>query len=221
MKTSNWPGGALPGRTINEAGNVYGRLTVLDYAGSNARNEAMWRCNCPCGREAYASGPKLRKGHTASCGCAAKEATTKRNTTHGMRDHELYWLWAGIKARCTNDKHSSHKYYGERGIEMCDRWANDFTAFVQDMGPRPKGATIDRIDPNGNYEPGNCRWATRKEQANNKRTNRLITHNGKTQTIAEWAEETGIHYNTLHRRIRTNRVSIEQALTRPAGRLRK
>lgn len=212
MNSTNWPGEKLPGRTIDESGNIYSRLKVIGYAGRNDRNEAMWKCICSCGNEAYVSGPKLRKGHTKSCGCLARDVTTQKNTTHGMNNQALYSLWAGIKARCTNPGHSSYKNYGGRGIKMCERWLNDFPSFAHDMGPRPDGASIDRIDPNGNYEPGNCRWATAKEQANNKRDNHMLTHQGKTQTISQWAEETGIPYTTICNRINRRHWPVADAL---------
>lgn len=122
--------------------------------------------------------------------------------------------WINIKRRCYNQKNASYPAYGGRGIVMCDRWKNDFLAFLDDMGSRPSDQhSIDRIDVNGNYEPGNCRWAVNSTQCNNKRNNVMLTHEGKTQTLSQWAKELGINVDTLWRRINVLNMPIERALT--------
>lgn len=117
--------------------------------------------------------------------------------------------------RCRNHNNSDFFYYGGRGIKVCDRWKNSFENFLEDMGERPKRTSIDRIDNNGNYEPGNCRWATKKEQNNNQRSNINLTFNGKTQTTAQWADELGMNSGTVRYRVNKLGWSAEKALTTP------
>jgi hypothetical protein len=131
------------------------------------------------------------------------------------QDHELYRLMSNMKTRCYNPNNEAYHRYGGRGIKICDRWLASFWNFVADMGPRPEGATIDRIDNDGDYTPENCRWATRKENANNTSTNRFITHNGETKTLAEWAELCGISQGTLKHRLDVAGYTMEQALSTP------
>lgn len=134
------------------------------------------------------------------------------HTTHGMTRSIEFRIWAGIKTRCFNRNDPGYVRYGGRGITICDRWKNSFEAFYADVGPKPEWAdSIDRIDNNGNYEPGNVAWATTKEQANNRRTNRIITYRGVTQTMAQWAEALGLRQGTLRERFRRG-WSLEMAL---------
>ena len=138
--------------------------------------------------------------------------------THGMSYSRMYRIWLGMKTRCYNEKDKSYKRYGGRGIKMCDEWKHDFKAFCgwsMENG-YADNLSIDRKDVNGNYEPANCRWTTQKEQANNRQHHRLLTYNGKTQTIAHWADELGIGFHTIRNRIELRHWSIEKALsTRP------
>lgn len=139
--------------------------------------------------------------------------------THGMSKTDTYDIYCGIIKRTENSKSSGFKYWGGRGIKMCPRWRESFQSFLDDMGPRPsKKHTLDRINNNGNYEPGNCRWVTMKVQNNNSRHCNFITYKGKTKTISQWAEELKIHRTTLSARIVVNKWPIEKAFTRPVGR---
>jgi len=162
-------------------------------------------------------GKFLRSGHTKSCGCLSGETTAIRNTTHGLSKNPLYGLWIKVKDRCSNQNCEDYKYYGARGIKVCDRWLNSFPNFLADMGPRPsRSHSIDRINTNGNYEPGNCRWATPLQQNSNRRNSRLFEHGGKSLTLQQWSIEVGVRLGTIASRI-DNGWSIEEALTIPVG----
>lgn len=134
---------------------------------------------------------------------------------HGGRTRSpTYDTWAGMIDRCVNPNNKRFARYGGRGITVCERWRNSFSAFLQDMGERPEGKSIDRINNDGNYEPGNCRWATRKEQQNNLHNNLVIEFNGVRRTIHEWADVTGIKTNTLRRRL-ASQWPLEQVFGMP------
>ncbi len=141
------------------------RLTVIGFA-EQRRNGAYWLCRCECGREKIIFAFHVRTGHTKSCGCWRDDFPGRR--IHGKADTLMYKAWQGMWTRCTNPRATSFKYYGAKGVLVCDRWRR-FENFFEDMGERPAGLSLDRIDPNGNYEPTNCRWATRSEQQKNKR----------------------------------------------------
>lgn len=144
---------------------------------------------------------------------------------HGFSNTTIYYIWANMKYRCLNPNDKSYRYYGGRGIKVCDRWLdkeNGFINFLTDMGLRPSsGHSLDRIDPTGNYCPENCRWATYKEQANNRTNSHIITFNGKTQPLLNWAEELGIGYEKLFSRLYDYKWDIEKAFTAPHYRKKK
>jgi len=179
---------------------TFGRLTVIKRNGSDKHGKSLWLCHCDCGNEVIIIGQNLKNGVTRSCGCLQKELLTKKNITHGMTYTKLYVDWIQMRKRCKNKKNKSYKNYGARGITVCDRWLK-FENFYRDMGDKPEGLTLERIDNNGNYEPNNCKWATRKVQANNSRRNVIIEYLGQKKNIAQWAKDLGIKYNTLVQRL--------------------
>lgn len=205
-------------------GQVFGRLTVLYFGGKDRRKNTMWVCGCVCGKRTLVCAGSLQSGRTRSCGCLRNEAaarTLREKTTHGRSKTKEYRTWARIKVRCYNVHHNRYHRYGGRGIIMCDRWLHSFEAFFDDMGPRPgDDDSIERIDNDGPYSPENCRWATAKEQQNNRRTNLLLTHEGTTKTLAEWARHTGISALTLRSRLRLYNWSVRETLETPVGRQR-
>jgi hypothetical protein len=177
---------------IDLAGQRFGRLVVVSVVGRR-HSQALWQCKCDCGNEAQIVGQVLRKGASQSCGCLLNEFRGKASTTHGQSKSLVYKVWATMRNRCNRPNVASYPNYGGRGIKVCDAWnsPDGFVAFAEDMGPRPKGGMIERLDNNGNYCPENCIWAQRLEQVANKRNNNLITANGATKHLADWAREVG------------------------------
>lgn len=184
------------GFRIDLTGQKFGKLTVMSFADMDRERRSLWVCKCECGNIHVVKSNSLKTNHTKSCGCA-----NHRNYRHGMKNTPLYQAWKGMKTRCQNPNNPKYKDYGGRGIKVCDKW-QIFQGFLEDMGPTHKpGLSIDRIDNDGNYEPGNCRWATRIEQQSNTRKNRFITYKGKTRTIAQWSRELNIKYQVLYSRL--------------------
>ena len=188
-------------RIIDMRGLKFGRLEVIEEVGRDNAGNKTWLCRCDCGNEKVISGGNIRAGHSLSCGCFRLEQARKKTTRHGMRHTRVYNVWLCLIQRCTNPLNPAYGNYGGRGIQVCDKW-RDFPSFYADMGDVPEGMQIDRIDVNGNYEPGNCRWLNKKGQARNKRTTRILTYQGKSQSLADWSEELGINYFVLHSRLR-------------------
>lgn len=172
-------------------GRRFGRLVVLERAGLLGTH-AAFLCQCDCGVRTLAARSRMLRGAKRSCGCLQREIAADRLTKHGHTDRgdfsPTYITWAGMKQRCGYKPNKAYKYYGRRGISVCERWLQSFDAFLEDMGERPDGMTIDRIDPEGDYEPGNCRWATAKEQGASKRNSHgHATHGAPSRTYLSWA----------------------------------
>lgn len=201
----------------------FGRLTALETTDKISRGYKHWLCLCECGNTTEVRSSHLTSGNVRSCGCLLAEARSKpgKNATHGYSSTMEYHSYYSMMHRCYVEDDSSYENYGGRGITVCERWLDDPEQFCLDMGPRPDGTTIDRIDSNGIYEPSNCRWATPVEQARNRRNNRLITHDGLTMTLAEWAEKIGLSPSTLSGRLNVLKWDIKRALSEPSRYERK
>lgn len=176
-------------------GNKFSRLLVMSVAGYTlppcGKAEWFYVCKCECGNEKNVSGQNLIKGASRSCGCMQKEHGATINLKHGASYSPTYNSWAGMIQRCTNNKHDAFKNYGERGITVCDRW-QVFENFLHDMGHRPDGKTLDRIDNDKGYFLGNCRWATPKEQTSNKRKSLRVIYKGQILGFLEAARMAGL-----------------------------
>jgi len=188
-------------KKIDLTGQRFGRLTVYSRTGSDKSGQAMWLCKCDCGNERTIRSNDLRNGQTQSCGCLQRERIIQKLTTHGMAETAIYHVWSSMCQRCNNPNNAGYKNYGGRGITVCERW-NKFENFYADMGEAPKELTIERIDNNKGYSPENCHWSTRKEQARNKRNNRIIKYQGKDQCVSAWAEEIGVGHQILQYRLK-------------------
>lgn len=179
-------------------GQRFGRLTVLEFADTKG-GTARWLCQCDCGAKCIINGARLRNGSTKSCGCLRAELRAKLNSKHGMSGSKSYSSWKCMLARCTNRNVAAYPNYGGRGITVCDEWRNDFQKFFDYVSKlehfEEEGYSLDRIDNDGNYEPGNVRWASRKEQARNRRDTVFVEYQGEKMTLAEAAERAGISYD--------------------------
>ena len=191
-------------------GKTFGRLTATEYAG-----DGKWHCRCECGNHAIVITTNLLRGNSTSCGCRRMDTQLK----HGMAGTPQWHAWQEMRQRCSNPKHASYANYGGRGIRVCERWA-EYANFLADMGLRPPGYQLDRIDNNGNYEPGNCRWVTQRQNLNNRRDNRLLTWNGITLPATAWAERLGINATTLFTRL-SRGWSLEKIMSKPVTKRRQ
>lgn len=202
-------------------GQRFGRLIVMERSATIGK-KTMWKCRCDCGNIIKVDGYNLRKRITQSCGCLSNDMKSIRATTHGLSNKRLYGVWQNIINRCTNPKSQEYRYYGERGITICDEWRNDFKVFYDWAMANgydetaPKGqCTIDRIDNNKGYFPDNCHWISTKMNCRNTRKNRIVEFNGEKHTLSEWSEIIHIPSNTLTERLKRG-WSIEKTLTTPA-----
>lgn len=192
-------------------GKRFGRLTVIGRV-----PKFEWRCVCDCGTERVIHRSRLLSGSSKSCGCLRRELRRAAMTTHGQRSTREYRVWGGMKNRCFNANNKNFGSYGARGITVCERWRDSFAAFLEDMG-RPPSAShqIDRINNDGNYEPGNCRWAMPAENSRNRRSTVVITYDGVTKAASEWANDLGMNRHAILDRLKKG-WSVKDAITTPA-----
>ena len=187
---------------------TYGNWTVLGVA----PGRQMLLCRCACGTQKSVYKYNLTAGKTKSCGCFPAPGPV----THGLSKHPDYDLWQGMKARCYQKGHKNYADYGGRGIKVCDRWVNDFAAFNADMGDRPsKAHSLDRIKNDKDYEPGNCKWSTQKQQTRNTRRSTTITIDGISKTVAEWCELHGIPSSRVYHRLKAGKTGRDALFAKP------
>lgn len=210
----------MTGWVMKEHGVPESKLTVIERCGSyispNGTIEPLWLCECGCEEHNRLTlrSSQIKNGKTKSCGCINAERFRNMVTKHGFGDKEnLYRHWLNMRFRCNSPNYEKYDCYGGRGIKVCDEWDNYavFRQWALNNGYK-EGLTLERIDVDGNYEPNNCKWATWKEQQNNKRSNHYLTYSGETHTMAEWSEIRNINYGTLRSRINNYGWSIGRAL---------
>lgn len=205
------------GKIINLKGQKFGRLTVIKDVGRNNHGSILWLCQCDCGNKKVVNSGDLRKGNVSSCGCIRKTQLLK----HGDSGTRLYNIWCDIKKRCYNHNCVAYKNYGGRGIKVCNEWLNNYQSFKVwslDNG-YDDTLTIDRINNNGDYEPGNCRWVDMIMQANNTRKNVYIEYKGKIKTISQWSKILNMNPSTIRYRLNIG-WQIEDVLTKSSQRKR-
>lgn len=205
---------------VDLTGMKFGRLTVIERAESyvlpsSGKKRSQWLCECECGNRCVVQAGHLKSGHTQSCGCLNRDVVKERATHRESKTH-LYFVWKSMRQRCKNPNNSRYRDYGGRGIDICKEWDEflNFKDWALKNGYK-EGLTIDRINNDLGYSPSNCRVVDYIVQANNKRGNRVITYNGKTQTQKQWADELGINYGTLENRLYTYGWDVEKSFNEP------
>jgi hypothetical protein len=205
-------------------GKRFTRLKVINSHPKKSNGQTQWLCLCDCGKKLIVTTSDLNSKGVQSCGCLNRDNVRKRCLRHGYANrkniHPLYNTWVGMNGRCLNEKHAAYKYYGARGISVCKDWQKNpekFIDWAQENGWKP-GLTIERVDNNKGYSPSNCKISTMMEQLQNTRRTKRISFKGKTLTLREWEEETGIKKDALYSRIFKLKWSIKKALTTPTKR---
>lgn len=196
---------------INNVGKRFGRLLVIasyeSYVTRTGKKKSMWQCKCDCGNDVCVMGTNLMSGHTKSCGCLNKDIVSKTKSKHRLCNDPSYSIWKGILSRCTNPKSTGFKHYGGRGVAVCERLVK-FENFYSDMGTKPDGMSVERIDNNKGYSPDNCVWATHQDQCRNRRSSNIIEFDGQKKCLTEWAGIIGVHRSTLIERLKKLPVDI-------------
>jgi len=201
---------------LDLTGHRYGRLSVLELAGRDSRGRALWLCRCDCGAPFTAASGRLRCGHTKSCGCLRREGPPPHKQ-HGhcprVKPSRTYATWSTMLQRCNNPRDVYYARYGGAGITICEEWLK-FESFLEDMGERPEGHSLDRLDGTKGYEKSNCRWSTPGQQQNNRRTKHKLTLGAVTDTVVGWSQRTGISIAKIRGRLRC-KWPVERILTTP------
>lgn len=180
---------------IDMTGKRFGSVVAISQSGVCKSRDLKWTFDCDCGVRFESSGYAVRSGKVSTCPQCSAKRVAESFITHGLSSTAEFSIWTGMQTRCGNKSRPEYMNYGGRGIRVCDRWASSFENFISDMGMRPSNKhSIDRINPDGDYEPKNCRWATSHEQANNKRNNLLVEINGDEKTLTEWCKERKCNY---------------------------
>lgn len=193
-------------RALLTANSKYNLLTIIERT-THTRQGVWYLCKCDCGNTTKVLGSKVIRNEVKSCGCLA----TAPNKTHGLSSTTTYKVWVAMRERCSYTANKCYDSYGGRGITVCDRWKDSFENFYADMGVRPEGLTLDRIDTNGNYEPSNCRWANNETQVASRRDAHTLTINGETKSVASWAKQLGINQATIKYRIKKG-LSVDKII---------
>ncbi len=203
-------------RFVDITGKKYNLLLVVERVENAKNGVSRWKCLCDCGNYTIVRGGNLKSGAVKSCGCLNYSSKNKK---HGMSKSSLYNIWNGMKFRCYNPKSESYKYYGGRGIKVCDDWENDAENFMEwaMSNGYEEGLTIDRIDSDKDYCPENCRWISKGDQAKNRRMNYDILHDGKIKTLQELCDELNLDYKRVHNRITKLGWSLEKAINTPVN----
>lgn len=218
---------------VEIVGKKFGRLTVVNLVGVNKHKHSLVELICECGSTTIAEVALVKSGNTRSCGCLRRRPKPRQPKltdnlvlmdkqsvgTYPKRKSSTYASWKSMLERCYSQNSAGYKNYGGRGIGVCLSWRSSFSAFVADMGQRPESLTLDRIDGNGDYCKDNCRWASREDQANNKRTNVTLSWAGQTRTLAQWARVLGVDPTTLGYRFRAG-WPVSKILGEPPRRYR-
>lgn len=190
---------------VDLTGKKFGRWSVIGVSQKGDTSILFWDCICECGGKNSVRGSYLKSGASLSCGCLKKEMAYKRiihGNSRSKGNTGEYRSWQAMKARCTNHNYINYKDYGARGISVCQKWIDSFEDFLEDVGPRPTPKhTLDRIEVNGNYEPGNCRWATSKEQNSNTRATHFLEYRGERMPLKHWAERLGVWASSIYARL--------------------
>lgn len=194
-------------------GKRFNKLVVLYRDENGYGDKSRWKCICDCGTETTVSGTNLKTGAVKSCGCLRH----MKHDTHHLSNTRLYRIWNAMKNRCYLKSHYAYSYYGARGITVCAEWKDNFEAFYDwaISNGYSEDLTIDRIDNNGSYSPENCKWSTREEQVNNRRSCVLITYNGETKSLMQWCKLLNLPYKLIHQRMHLKNISFEEAISIP------
>jgi|ERR1700722_2476405 len=204
---------------INLIGQKFNKLMVIELTDKKTFRQRVWKCVCDCGSFAYITSHQLNKSIKTDCGCGNSERISAAHVRHGHCKNKssttTYVSWQNMRARCLDSTNEHFNDYGGRGISICERWVCSFDNFLADMGERPKGMTLDRVITEGDYTPTNCRWATAKQQARNRRNNILIEIRGETKCLAEWCEIYGLNPDAILNRINQLGWALDEDLFKP------